>query len=305
MTPIEYVFFGDTMLNRFFLFFVSLLLVTACQKPENHSHSKSVKRVVSLSPHITEIIFALDAQDKLVGISDFCTYPPETDQIERIGGLLNPNLEKLLSLNADLFIGTSAHNDLAQKLYKQSLHTVLLPNDRFEDIFTAIDSIGILLQKSDKARQLQKTIRDSVAFYTKQSVQFDQKPKALLSIGREPGTTRKITASGNETFIAEMWQKAGAENVFSNLPAKYAQVSREALLKMDPDLIIEFKFKETWNAEKDQANKKEWTDLRNLQAVRRGQVYVLSGDYTLIPGPRIYLLARDYQNILQKYTAGL
>lgn len=289
------------LLHLFFL----ILLIAACQTSPDNNQSHDIERVISFSPHITEIIFALGAEDKLVGISDFCTYPPETDQIERIGGLLNPNLEKLLGLKADLLIGTPAHNDLSLKLAKQGLHTVLLPNDKFEDIFSAIDSIGILLNKTDQAQNLQRAIRDSLAFYLAQTSQLKQMPKALLSIGREPGTTRKITASGNETFIAEMWLKAGAQNVFADLPAKYAQISHEALLTLDPDLIIEFKFKEKWNSEKNIANKKEWSGLHNLKAVRNGQVYVLNGDYTLIPGPRIYLLARDYMKTIQEYARSL
>lgn len=261
--------------------------------------------MVSLSPHITEIIFALGAQDKLVGISDFCTYPPQTDQIERIGGLLNPNLEKLLSLKADLFIGTPAHQELALKLSEQHLRTVLLANDRFEDIFNTIDSIGVLLNKTDQAYKLQKTIHDSLAYYLAKVPRMQQKPKALLSIGREPGSIRKITASGNNTFIAEMWRQNGAENAFADLPAKYAQISSEALLQKNPEIIIEFKFKESWNTQKNIANKKEWASLHNLQAVQRGHIYTLTGDYTLIPGPRIYLLARDYQQILAEYAGKL
>lgn len=285
---------------RITLIIIGLSVLFSCQKLQEESQTQAVQRIVSLSPNITEIIFALGAQDKLVGISDFCTYPPETDQIERIGGLLNPNMEKLLSLKADLFIGTPAHQQLALKLGKKNLRTTLLANDRFEDIFSAIDSIGVLLNKTDQAHKLQKTIRDSLAYYQAQIPQIHPNPRALLSIGREPGTTRKITACGNETFIAQLWKAAGGKNCFPDLPVKYAQINREALLNQNPDLIIEFKFKEQWNRTKDEANKKEWADLKNIRAVHEGHIFVISGDYSLIPGPRIYLLARDYQKILKQ-----
>jgi len=292
-------------LVRLFLVVFSFLFLITCQKLQDQSDTQTVQLVVSLSPHITEIIFALGAQDKLVGISDFCTYPAETDQIERIGGLLNPNLEKLLGLKADLFIGTPAHHELALKLGKQNLYTILLANDCFEDIFTTIDSIGVLLNKTVQAQKLQQAIHDSLDYYLAFTPQMQQKPTALLSIGRNPGTTHKITASGNDTFIAEMWQKIGGINIFTDLPAKYAQISNEALLQKNPDLIIEFKFKEDWNEQKNVANKREWTNLQNLKAVQQGHIYVLNGDYTLIPGPRIYLLARDFQEIISEHTKGL
>ena len=284
---------------RFILFILFILpAVFACTSPER-TEQATVNRVVSLSPNITEIIYALGQQDKLVAVSDFCTYPPQTDDKERVGGLLNPNLEKMASLKADLFIGTPAHFELSKKLESLRLRSVLLPNDRLQDIFTAIDSIGVLLNCRRAADSLVQSIKDSLSFYRQKAAALDRQPSALLVIGRERGKTRKIMAAGPNTFLNEVWKLLGGKNAFPALSAKYAQISIEALLKNNPDLIIEFKFKEKWDDKKKRVNQSEWSTLRQLTAVRDKQIYVLTGDYTLIPGPRIYLLAKDYLYILQ------
>jgi len=276
-----------------------LLAVFSCS-PSHKTENQTTTRIISLSPHITEIIYALGQQNKLAAVSDFCTFPPQTSEKEHIGGLLNPNIEKMASLKADLFIGTPAHFELSKKLEHLHLRSVLLPNDRLQDIFTAIDSIGILLNCRQAADSLVRSIKDSLAFYQKKARMLSKHPSALLVIGREPGSARKIMVAGPSTFLNEVWELSGGKNVFPALPADYAQVSLEALLKNNPNLIIEFKFKEKWDEKKNQINQSEWTELNQLMAVRDKQIYVLNGDYTLIPGPRIYLLARDYYTILQR-----
>ncbi len=279
----------------FFSLFIIFFSCTQQPQPET-----AVQKVVSLSPHITEIIYALGQQDKLVAVSDFCNYPPEAQAKEKIGGLLNPNLEKILGLQANLFIGTPAHQDLAEKLAKQHLKTVLLPNDRLEDIFTTIDSIGTLLQCPKQAKALNHSIHDSLSFYQTAAKQFTHKnTRALLVIGREPGGLRKITIASGQTFLSQVWDELGGSNAFGRLSMKYVQINREALLESNPDVIIEFRYKESWNAQKQAGLIEEWQGLNRLQAVQSKHLFALTKDYTLIPGPRIYKLAADYYRIMK------
>ncbi len=286
---------------KYFWIIVFVFIWSACtQQPPQTSASQ---RVVSLSPHITEIIYALGQQDKLVAVSDFCSYPPEAQAKEHIGGLLNPNLEKILSLQANLFIGTPAHNDLAEKLAKQGLKSVLLPNDRLEDIFSSIDSVGTLLHCSQKARALNQAIHDSLTVYRIAAKRFKRtNPRALFVIGREPGTLRKLTIASGQTFLSQVWEALGGSNAFGTLSMKYVQINREALLENNPDLIIEFRYKEAWNAQKQEQLVHEWQSLGRLQAVQEKNIFVVTKDYTLIPGPRIYKLAADYVHIMKNLS---
>jgi len=285
---------------KYIWFICLLILFIACkQQPLQQT---TAQRIISLSPHVTEIIYALGQQKKLIAVSDFCNYPPQANAKEHIGGLLNPNLEKLLGLKATLFIGTPASYDLATKLEAQHIRTVLLPNDRLNDLFRSIDSIGVLLNCKKEAIRLSQTIHDSLNQYASLSRQLKSKPLAVLVIGRDPGSVRKITISGGSTFLSEIWGLIGGQNIFSSLAMKYSQISKEALLDKNPDLIIEFKFKEEWNADRQRQNLNEWEALNRLKAVQQKNLFVLTGDYTLIPGPRIYKLAADYYQIMKKYN---
>lgn len=281
---------------------VLLALIGACS---NHAEKKDVsatQRIISLSPHLTEMVYALHQEEKLIAVTDFCLYPPQAQTKEKIGGFLNPNLEKLIALKPDLLIGTPAAADLAARLRAQQIRTILLPNDTADDVFTTIDSLGRILGCRSQADSLKTLLLDSLNNYTKQAADnFHIHPTAVLVIGRDAGVTRNITVCGPGTFITSIWELAGGQNAFADLPSKYAQVSREALLTRNPQIIIEFKFNEIWNDQKDTLNIQEWQDLASIMAVERKQIYALSGNYTLIPGPRLYLLAKDFYKIIKHY----
>ena len=273
----------------------------SCSSYENQS-SQKVQRVISLAPNITEIIYALNQQSKLAAVTDYCNYPPEAKSKGTIGALLNPNLEKIISLKPDLLIGTSAHNELAIKLESKDLKTILLPINTVNEILMSIDSIGTLLDCSDRAEQLVQSINDSIYYYRiDPNSQSKQPPRTMLVLGREPGTTRNIGIIGSHNYMDSLWVLAGGINLFSDLATKFAQVSRENIIDRNPDIIIEFKIDAEWNEKKNRVNLQEWNDLNLLKAVTEKQVYVIPDESAFIPGPRIYLLAKSYSKIYQNY----
>ncbi len=298
--------FTNRQLKRtLIVLFVFLLILGGCKTQSARDVSaKSIKRIISLSPHITEILYALGQQNKLVGVTDYCQFPPQAKQKEHIGGFLNPNLEKIISLRPDLLIGVPSNAELAHKLAGEHFKAVLLPNDQLNDLFFTIDSLGRLLHCPTKAKQLVKTIQDSLDYYRQKAKLLSRRHlTAMLVIGRDPGSTTHLTVVGPHTFIDSIWTLVGGKNVFNDLPARYAQVNRENVLLKQPRIIIEFKFNEQWNARKDALNKKEWQSLEQIPAVKFGNIYVLTGNYTLIPGPRVYKLAGDYYHILQTWAS--
>ncbi len=249
---------------------------------------------------MTEILYALGQEKRLVGVTDYCQYPPQAKEKEHIGGFLNPNLEKIIALHPDLLLGVPANAELARKLAAEHLPVVMLPNDQLKDIFFTIDSLGHLLNCPARAHQLHKSIRDSLLFYQRKVRALKHGVlRAMLVIGRDPGATTHLTVVGPHTFIDSLWSFMGGVNVFSDLPAKYAQVNRENVLLKQPQIIIEFKFNQPWDAQKDSLNKKEWQDLGHIPAVQTGNIFVLTGNYTLIPGPRVYLLAKDFYHVMR------
>jgi len=285
----------------FVLLFIILLPFWSCS-PNRYQVTGQPGRIISLSPHITEILYALGQQQKIIAVTDFCTYPPQAKKKEKIGGLFNPNMEKIIALKPELLIGTPANAQLADKLSNWHFKFILLPNDRISDVYSTIDSLGKILNCKTKSDHLKALLKDSLSYYADLAVNNSKHaPKALLVIGRQQGSTRNIMAAGCNNFINTIWEMCGGKNAFPDLPAPYAQVSREALINRQPDIIIEFKFKEKWNANKNRKNYKEWQALTLIKAVKYKQIYVLTGNYTIIPGPRLYLLARDFSQIINRY----
>jgi iron complex transport system substrate-binding protein len=294
----------DMILKNIFYLIVFCLLI-ACPSYQSKS-TQQVQRVISLAPNITEMIYALNQQSRLVAVTDYCNYPPEAKSKGTIGALLNPNLEKIISLKPELLIGTSAHSELAIKLASKRLKTILLPNDTVDEILMSIDSIGILLDCREQAEQLVQSIKDSIDEYHIYTDSLSAKrPRAMLVLGREPGTTRNIGVIGSHNYMDSLWTLMGGINLFGDLNTKFAQVSREIIIQRNPDLIIEFKIEDEWDTEKTKINLEEWQDLHLVKAVNKNQIYVIPHEYAFIPGPRIYLLAKSYANIYKRCLKSL
>ncbi len=288
-------------MKNLFILTVALLFIGQCTGKVGAKRG-AARQVISLSPNITEIIYALHQQSHLLAVTDFCDYPPSARTKPHIGGLLNPNIERIFALDPNFLIGTAAHSELAEQLLHEGLHTKIVNNDELSDVFASIDSIGKWLDCPASADSLKRQMKDSLAYYQRLSRSLKLKPPgAMLVIGRQPGSIRNITVVGSNNFITSLWEEMGGRNAFNDLTVRYAQVGHEAILARQPDLIIEFRFKEPWDRQKNEHNILEWQHFSGLRAAFNKQLYVLTADYTLIPGPRVYLLARDFYRILEKY----
>jgi cobalamin transport system substrate-binding protein len=274
----------------------AILLVPSCKnKP---AEKVEVKRIISLAPNITEILFSLGVQDKIVGVSDYCTFPEEAALKESVGGLFNPSLEKITALKPDLILATNSYQNLEDKLGKGRFNIVLFPEKTVNDIYVTIDSIGTLTNTQDRAQELIRSIRDSLTFYKANTA--DKRPAAILVLGRDPGTTRNIGISGPGAFVNELWEWSGGRNAFPNLQTSFAQINREDLLTTNPEIVIEFKPNKNFSLGQENRNREEWADLQ-ISAVENKNIFIIPGNQYLIPGPRMYLLAKEYSKILQRF----
>jgi iron complex transport system substrate-binding protein len=258
------------------------------------------KRVVSLSPHITEIIYALLAEESLIAVTDFCTFPPEAKNKTSIGGLLNPNLEQLIALQPDILIGSPAHQDLADKLQGRNYKFILMPDRTINDIYGIIDSIGTLLKIQDRANEMVNSIRDSISIYRERSLRLTANPpQAVFLFG---GSGRELSVIGSGTFTDDLWRQVGGQNVFTDLQSSFAQINREALLQADPDIIIEFRPELKESNDIILGSRDNWSEFTHLKAVKNNHIYIVTGQYALIPGPRIVSVAKSFEKIIRNYS---
>lgn len=277
-----------------------IVLLLACSRNQPETLSGAGKRVISLAPHMTEIVYALEAEDGLLAVSDYCFYPPQARAKEHIGGLINPNRERIVALKPDIVLGLPSNQMLADQLAGFGISSCLLPNETVDDVLATIDSVGKLLNRRRQAVQVIKGLKDSLnACRPEDDGRLRRPLRAMLVVGREPGTTRNLTVAGANTFIDSLWTLTGGSNSFHDMPARYAQINHEAVLDRDIDVIIEIQVGLQDSLYR-LSRLDEWQALRALPAVREGRVYRIEGDYTLIPGPRLYRLARSFVRIRQQ-----
>jgi len=275
---------------------LSFVLLT-CTNDKKESQQVET-RIISLAPHITEIIYALQAHEQLVAVSDFCRFPEEAIQKEKIGGLLNPNIEKIVILEPTHLFGVPSHQKLDQDLHRFGLRIIMTPNEKVSDVLWSIKKIGDEIGREEQATRLTANITQTL-----DSLRIDHagnhRLTAALIIGREKGTLRNITVAGKNTYLDEIWKLAGGENSYSDLPTRYGTINLESIILRNPEVIIEFDLERLKGVLRSEVTA-EWEILSDVAAIKYGNLFVAGGDHTLIPGPRIGLLAKDFAEIIHR-----
>jgi iron complex transport system substrate-binding protein len=248
------------------------------------------RRVISMAPNLTEIVYDIGGQDLLVGVTDFCKFPPEAQKKEKVGGWINPNYERILSLKADLVLALKFHGKAVDNLQKLHVPLLVFNCQTVEDVLDAYDILGKKLGREAQARKAKKAIQKRLILAAARAGQH--KPVSVLFlIGRNPGTLDQLYGVGPQNFVDELIRKMGGVNMLSDAREPYPLVSKEQLLKRDPDIIIDSIPSSEMNTKQLQAEKESWKKFPALKAVREKRVFTLSEDAYLIPGPTMVGLA--------------
>ena len=193
------------------------------------------QRVVSTSPAVTEIIYALGGEELLVGRTDFCTYPPEAALVESIGGISNLNVEKIVSLNPDIVIsGSMIPKKSTDQLEKMGVSTVhVIEKQRFDGLYENISRIGQLIGRTPQADSLNALIRERLDSLTLDASSRHNIPTVYYVVGFGP--SGNFTAGG-DSFINDIITMAGGRNIAEDITGW--SYSLESLLTADPDYIL-------------------------------------------------------------------
>ena len=254
------------------------------------------QRIVCLAPNLTEIAFALGLGPRVVGVSDFANYPPEVESLERLGGLLDPNLEKVLLLQPDLLLLHASSERVADKARRLGIRAMTFKADSLEEVLGVILKMGQATDTLAAARTLVASMKSELEGL--RSPHGGERPRVLIVVGRDPGSLRGITSVGPGTFLHELVELAGGANIAANAGSLWPTMSKEAILAAAPDIILELTPGETAsNTDHDLA---DWRALPSLPAVRENRIARLDGPHLLIPGPRLVDTARDLRLALDK-----
>jgi iron complex transport system substrate-binding protein len=243
-------------------------------------------RIVSLVPAVTEMLFAIGAGAQLVGVSSFDDFPPEAARVPRVGALLDPDTERILSLEPDLVILYGSQAEQQTMFERAGIRTFSYRHGGLRAALDTIVSVGDATGHADQARRVTREIErrlDAV----RRRVAGRARPRTLLVFGRQPGSLRELYASGGVGFLHEMLDAAGGANVFAEVAQESVQPSLETLLARAPDVILEVHADGLLDRHRPGEAAEAWASLPSLPAVRRGRVHALAGDYLVVAGPRL------------------
>lgn len=240
-------------------------------------------RIVSMAPNVTEILFALGLGDRVAGVTRFCDYPPEAGSIRRIGGLVDPNIEIIQSLDPGLVIAFRGNPlRLVDRIRRLGLPVFVLDiGQGLEALFPLIAKIGRVTRSEKRADALAAGLRKRLEAVDAALGEAGTRPKVFVLLYGQG-----LWTCGGESYVDDLIGRAGGTNVASSMPKKWALYKREQILKDDPDVIFILA-----RSAKDFATGRDWllrkARVESVTAVRSGKVYELDENAASRFGPRL------------------
>jgi iron complex transport system substrate-binding protein len=257
------------------------------------------QRVVSTAPSITEIVFAVGAGDRLVGVTTYCNYPEAAKRIPKIGGFRSPNIETILSMRPDIVFVMKDQPETAGHLSRLGIRTVGLEHETVPGILNSIRVVARELDIPARGEELATSIRRELDSTPKPRV-AGPRPKVLFIVGRTPGGIANLQAAGGGSYLNELIGLAGGTNLFADTALAYPMVSMEEIISRNPDVIIDMGHADlVTEAQKNRAIAL-WKQWPSLSAVQQNAVFPIVADYFITPGPRVALAVRDIRSLLSK-----
>lgn len=245
------------------------------------------ERIVSLAPSNTEILFAVGAGDKVVGLTNYCDYPYnftawiEAGNMTSIGSFQNPSVEPIVSLDPDLVLASKQSLDATENLRSLGINVLVLDAKNISNVFQDILLVGKATNHYSEAVAVESELRQKIDAISSQAMDATSTPKVYHE-------TYPQRSAGPDTFIDELITLAGGINIFHDAATRYPSVSSEAVIEKNPDIMVfpdsymgREQFSETLE---DVKNRAGW-DLIN--AVQNNQVYEINADIISRSGPRL------------------
>jgi iron complex transport system substrate-binding protein len=258
------------------------LLLVLCATPSAQAPAVP-QRIISLIPSVTEMLFAIGAGPRVIGVGNFDRYPPEALTRTKVGGLIDPDIERIIALKPDLVVVYATQTDLRTQMDRAHIPIYLYQHSGLPDITTTIRAIGRTVGSDRNSEELASRIESDIASVRKR-VAGRRKPSTLLVFGRDAETLRGIYASGGMGFLHDMLEVAGGTNLFADVKRQSIQATSELILARAPDVILEIGID---TASSKDRNLRAWDVLGSVPAVRNHQIYQVRGDEMMNPGPRI------------------
>ena len=277
---------------RKFLIGLFFLLFTIHYSPFTVScAAETPKRIISLAPNITEILFTLGLGDRVVGVTSFCDFPEEAKNKPKIGGMSNPSLEAVVSLKPDIVVMTTDGNpkEFEERLRAMKIRTYVFRATRLSELPQGVRGLGGALGVKEKAEEFAKTAEAALNNFKSQAVNRRSQKKILFIVWPEP-----LVAAGPGTVIDDAINLIGAENMAAKTKTSYPKYSIEEIVRRPPDIIFIGRGVGMEKVSQGLLNR-----LKNLPVVKNGRVFYV-GDYLYRLGPRTIKGIGEISSLIEK-----
>ena len=255
---------------------LAVIALTACSAHptrDRNAPAPPAHRIVSLMPSLTEDLCAIGARTQLAGVSEYSDGACVAG-VPVVASFTSVDAERVVQLRPDVVVGIPAQEAMTQPLRHAGIRTALLKDDSYADLFDDITALGALSGHSAQAQKLEADLRKQTAAL-RASEHFKREPRVFFVVQVLP-----IWTAGPQSYISTLIQFAGGRNAVSMLPQAYAEYNSEALVRLQPDVLIASKDAQLQTV----IGRQPW---RSLSAVREHRVYILNDDAILVqPGPR-------------------
>ena len=238
------------------------------------------KRIVSLAPNITEILFDLGLDEEIVGVSIHCNYPEKAKTKVRVGSYVNVDFERIVFLKPDLIIATGAGNtrEMVERLGKLGFPTYVVFPKNLSDIFKSIFHLGQVVNREKEASRIVQEMNQRSQRVIERAKGLPR-PRVFLQIGEAP-----IVTVGKGSFADDILQMAGGENIAATEKERYPRFGIEEVLKRAPEVILISSMNPKGDYEK---VLQEWRRWKTIPAVKKDRIHLINSDLIDRPSPRI------------------
>lgn len=269
----------------------------ASQQSPNVATPAPARRIVSLVPALTEILFAIGAGPQVVGVSSYDDFPPQVRSRPRVGALLDPDTERIFSLKPDLVIVYGSQTDLEGQFARTGIRVYEYRHAGIANILKTIRDLGVISGRGSDGARVARDLQAGLDAIGAR-VRGRPKPRTMLVMGRDAVALRGVFVSGGVGFLHELLEVAGGDDVFADVKREGVQPSSETMLVRAPEVIIEARASAPPSLELIAKERAVWAQLPSIPAVRNGRVYLLYGSYLVSPGPRLVQAAEAFARVL-------
>jgi len=245
---------------------------------------KEVKRIISLAPGITEMIYALEAEDKLVGVSSAANYPEAALEKEAVGNISEPNIEKIVSLNPDIVLAESVTNkEVVRRLSDLGIKIVGFRPNSIDETIKMIKDIALIISAQEKAEKITNEMEEEyqrIRKLVEKRLENVKRQRVFYEIWSDP-----LITAGKNTFLDSIIYQAGGYNVGRDAQGSWPQFNIESLIAADPEVYIASEHSSPDGLTMEKLKQRKL--MRETSAYKNGRLYLVNQDLVNRPSPRI------------------